>query len=327
MTRVFSGIQPTGTPHLGNWMGAISRWAADQQPEHLFCVVDLHAITVPQDPEKLRDETLNMAAWLFAAGLSQEVGPVYVQSHVTGHAELGWILTCCTQFGELGRMTQFKDKSAGKDNVGAGLFVYPSLMAADILLYQAEEVPVGDDQVQHLELTRDIAHRFNTRYGEVFTVPKAVLPKAGARIMDLQQVGKKMSKSAETDAGVIWLSDTEKQTEKKIKRAVTDSDGEIRTGEGKEGVTNLLDLFSAVSGRTVDDLVAEYDGQGYGTFKTAIAEATNAYLAPARERHAELIADKAELTRLLIAGAEEAERRAAPTLAKAKEAVGFIARA
>ena len=324
MPRVFSGIQPTGDVHLGNWIGAISRWAADQEDGHVFCIVDLHAITIPKDPEHLRTKTRDLAAWILAAGLDPEVATLFVQSHVREHSELAWVLSCSTQMGELNRMVQFKEKSAGKESVSAGLFTYPVLQAADILLYQADEVPVGEDQRQHIELTRDVAQRFNGRFGDTFTLPKATMPRAGARVMDLQQPANKMSKSAESDAGTIMLDETEKKTAKKVMRAVTDSGSEVRAGEDKPGVTNLLDLLSAVTGREIPDLEADFEGKMYGDFKKAVAEGVNEFLRPARERHAELSKDPAELDRLLAIGADRARTIAETTMDTVRDRVGFL---
>lgn len=322
--RVFSGIQPTGDPHLGNWIGAISRWAADQQPGHYFCIVDLHAITLPHDPSELRANTRDLAMWLFAAGIDPQVATLFVQSHVREHAELAWILSCVTQMGELSRMVQFKEKSAGKESVGVGLFSYPVLQAADIMLYQADEVPVGDDQVQHVELTRDIGRRFNNRFGETFTLPKATTPATGARVMDLQRPDDKMSKSAESQAGVILLAESEKATAKKIMRAVTDSGTEVKAGPDKPGVTNLLDLLSVCTGTDVPSLERQFSGQGYGELKKTVAEAVNDYLRPARQRYAELAADPAEVDRLLAVGADRARDQATATIADVRAKVGFL---
>ncbi|MEE8599446.1 tryptophan--tRNA ligase [Euzebya tangerina] len=324
MPRVFSGIQPTGDPHLGNWIGAISRWADEQQPDHVFCIVDLHAITIPKPPGEVREKTLDLAMWLFAAGLDPEVSTVFVQSHVRQHTELAWILACTTQMGELNRMTQFKEKSDGKDGVSAGLYTYPTLMAADILLYQTDEVPVGDDQTQHIELTRDVAQRFNARHGETFVIPKATIPRAGARVMDLQRPEDKMSKSAESQSGAILLAETEKQTAKKIMRAVTDSGSEVVAGPDKPGVTNLLDLLSAVTGRDIPTLEADFEGKMYGDLKKTVAEAVNDFVRPARERYAELEKDPAEVRRMLAAGATKAGEVAEQTMADVREAVGFL---
>ncbi len=323
MARVFSGIQPTNDPHLGNYIGAISRWARDQQPEHYFCVVDLHAITVPQDPAELRKRTLELATWLLAAGLDPDVCTLFVQSQVPEHPQLCWVLECTAGYGELHRMTQFKDKSEGREHVSAGLLTYPVLQAADILLYQADEVPIGEDQRQHLELTRDIAQRFNHRYGETFTVPTPTFPQAGARIMDLQLVDKKMSKSL-PPAGTILLSESEEQTRKKILRAVTDSGNEIRAGEDKPGVTNLLDLMSAVTGATIPELESHFSGKGYGDFKKEVAEAVNAFLRPVRDRYAELSADPGAVAEALAKGRDKAREVAAATVELVWERVGFL---
>ena len=324
MPRVFSGIQPTGDPHLGNWIGAISRWADDANPQGVFCIVDLHAITIPKDPAELRAKTVELAAWLFAAGLDPEVSTLFVQSHVREHSELAWVLSCSAQMGELNRMTQYKQKSEGRDSVSVGLFGYPVLQAADILLYQAEEVPVGEDQVQHIELTRTIGRRFNGRFGETFTLPEATIPPAGARVMDLQDPTSKMSKSAESDAGVILIAETPKRTAKKIMRAVTDSGTEVVAGPDKPGVTNLLDLLRATTGRSLEDLEAGFEGKMYGDLKKAVAEAVNDYLQPARDRYAELSADPAEVERLLAVGGDRARAIAADTMATVRERVGFL---
>jgi tryptophanyl-tRNA synthetase len=323
VARVLSGIQPTGQPHLGNYIGAISRWAREQQPEHFFCVVDLHAITVPQDPAELRTRTLELGTWLLAAGLDPDVCTLFVQSQVPEHTQLSWVLECTAGYGELHRMTQFKDKSEGREHVSIGLLTYPVLQAADILLYQADEVPIGDDQRQHLELTRDIAQRFNSRYGDTFTIPTPTFPSAGARVMDLQLVDKKMSKSL-PEAGTILLGETEAQTRKKIMRAVTDSDSEVRPGEDKPGVTNLLDLLAAVTGAEVDELTERYVGKGYGDFKRDVAEAVNGYLRPVRDRHAELSADRTAVEEALAKGRDKAREVAAATVDAVWERVGFL---
>ncbi len=323
MARVLSGIQPTGEIHLGNYIGAISRWAREQQPEHFFCVVDLHAITFPQDPAELREKSLDVACWLLAAGIQPEL--LFVQSQVREHTELAWILNCVATMGELSRMTQFKEKSQGRDSVSVGVFDYPVLQAADILIYQAEEVPVGADQQQHLELTRDIAQRFNSRYGETFTLPKATFPTSGARVMDLQNVDKKMSKSADSPGGTIVLAEDEATTRKKIMRAVTDSGSEVRAGEDKQGVTNLLDLMSAVTGATTQQLEEHFAGKQYGDFKKEIAEAVNGYLRPVRDRYSELRNDPAAVQESLRKGSDRAREVAAATMAVVRERVGFLA--
>jgi tryptophanyl-tRNA synthetase len=324
VARVLSGVQPSGDPHIGNYLGAWIRWAREQQPEHFFCVVDLHAMTLPHDPVVLRTQTIELAAWLLASGLDPDVCTLFVQSQVREHSELAWVLSCNASMGELNRMVQFKEKAEGRDFVSVGLFTYPVLQAADILLYQADEVPVGEDQRQHVELTRDIAQRFNSRYGPTFTLPKATFPKAGARVMDLQQVDRKMSKSLES-AGTLYLADDEATTRRKILRAVTDSGSEVRATPDKPGVTNLLDLYAAVTGREVADLEQAYEGKGYGDFKKDLAEATNGTLRPVRDRFAELQADPGEVERILRHGSDKAREVAAATMAQARDAVGLLA--
>lgn len=324
MPRILSGIQPTGAVHLGNYIGAFSRWAREQEPEHFFFLADQHAITLPIDPRVLRTKTVDVACWLLAAGLDPDICTLFVQSQVPEHAQLSWILECTATMGEAGRMTQFKDKGQGRESVSVGLFTYPILQAADILLYQAEEVPIGDDQRQHVELTRDIAQRFNRRYGETFTVPRSTFPTIGARIMDLQQVDKKMSKSAESMQGVILLGDDETQTRRKLLRAVTDSGSEVRAAPGKQGITNLLDIMAAVTGSEVAALERAYQGKGYGDFKSNVAEAVNAFLRPVRTRHAELLADPDAVHDTLAKGAGKAREVAARTVEVAYERVGFL---
>ncbi len=327
MARVLSGIQPSGDLHLGNYVGAISRWAREQQPEHFFCIVNLHAITVPQDPAGLRERTVDLACWLLAAGLDPDVCTLFVQSHVTEHAELSWVLECTATMGELGRMVQFKEKSAGKESVSVGLFTYPVLQAADILLYQADEVPVGADQRQHVELTRDLAQRFNTRFGDTFTLPRATLPEAGARVMDLQLVDKRMAKSVESPQGKILLGESEDETRRKVMRAVTDSGAEVRAAADKPGVSNLLDLMAAVTGTDIAALEAHFDGKGYGDFKREVAEAVNAYLRPVRSRYAELRTDPAMVEESLRKGAGKARAVAAETMEAVRDRVGLLPRA
>ena len=324
MARAFSGIQPSGSPHLGNYLGAFRRWADEQEAGHLYCVVDLHAMTVRHDPEALRAKTIELASWLLAAGLDPDVSTLFVQSHVREHTELGWILNCVATMGELGRMVQYKEKSKGSESVSVGLFTYPVLQAADILLYQADVVPIGDDQRQHVELSRDIAQRFNHRYGDTFTLPRPTFPPAGARIMDLQAVDSKMSKSASSLQGVIDLADDEDLTARKIMRAVTDSGGEVRAADDKPGVTNLLDLLSAVTGAGVGELEQRYEGQGYGTFKREIAEAVNGVLRPVRQRHAELAADPGGVAETLHKGADRARGVAEETMRTVRERVGLL---
>ena len=326
MARAFSGIQPSGgSPHLGNYLGAFRRWAEDQQADDVYCVVDLHAMTVRYEPEELRARTIAVASWLLAAGIDPDVSTLFVQSHVREHSELAWILSCVATTGELGRMVQFKEKSKGSESVSAGLFTYPVLQAADILLYQAAEVPIGDDQRQHLELARDVAQRFNHRYGDTFTVPKPTFPPAGARIMDLQEVDAKMSKSTSSPQGIIDLLDDEKTTERKMMRAVTDSGSEVRAAHDKPGVTNLLDLLASVTGATIGELEQRYAGQGYGTFKREVAEAVNGVLRPVRQHYAELAADPGAVAEVLHKGADRARETAAATMVTVRERVGLLA--
>jgi tryptophanyl-tRNA synthetase len=328
VARVFSGVKPTGDIHLGNYIGALRHFVADQD-EHdcLFCIVDLHAITVPQDPEELRNATLEVAAIYLAVGLDPARSTLFVQSHVHEHAELAWVLGCVTMLGELRRMTQFKDKSAkGEGSLSQGFFAYPVLMAADILLYQADRVPVGDDQRQHLELTRDIAQRFNSRYGETFVIPQAAIPKVGARIMDLQNPETKMSKSEDSPQGTIDLLDPPDVIRKKIKTAVTDSGREIRAGEDKPAISNLLSIYSVASGRTITSLEAEYEGKGYGDLKKDLADALVAYVVPIQERYRKFSSEQGEVARILEVGAEKAQAVAAKTLATVYDRVGFLPR-
>ena len=325
MARVFSGVKPSGTPHIGNYFGAFTRWAADQEPGHFYCVVDLHAMTVPHDPAELHEQTLDLATWLIASGLDPDTVTLFVQSQVREHAELAWILDCVATMGELQRMVQFKEKAAGqRDSVSVGLFNYPVLQAADIILYQADEVPVGEDQRQHIELARDIAGRFNHRFGETFRLPKATLPTSGARIMDLQHPDAKMSKSEESPQGTIDLADDADTTRKKIMRAVTDSGTEVRAGDDKQGITNLLDLMAAATGQSVAAIESDFAGKGYGDFKKAVAEAVNERLAPVRARHAELRADPAAVHAELEKGADRARAIAAETMAEVRAALGLI---
>ena len=321
MARVFSGIQPTGDKHIGNYLGAIRHWV-DGQDEHecLFCIVDLHSITVPVDPEQLRQATLSLATLLFAAGLDPERSVLFVQGHVPQHMELAWYLNCTATMGELRRMTQFKDKSDGQESVSVGLFDYPVLQAADVLLYNAGRVPVGEDQRQHLELMRDIAIRFNGRYGDTFVVPEAAIPPAGARIVDLQEPTRKMSTTGGTEQGTLTLLEDPKRLQKKIMSAVTDSDGEIRHDpEGKPGVSGLLSLQSAVENVSIADLEARYQGRGYGDFKKDVAAGVIELLAPLQARHAELAGDPAEVERLLRRGAERALELAVPQIETVRE--------
>ena len=329
MTRVLSGIQPTGDIHLGNFLGALRQWAIDQhEHDSFYCAVDLHAITVQQDPVELRSKTLETMATLVAVGLDPEVCTLFVQSHVPFHTELSWLLECTVSFGELRRMTQFKDKSlkqgdAGQEHVSAGLFTYPALMAADILIYDADRVPVGDDQRQHLELTRDVAERFNSRYGETFVLPAAAIPKIAARVMDLQEPTNKMSKSSESPMGTVGIFEDTTSIAKKLKRAVTDSENEVRFDfDTKPGVSNLLSILGAATGRDPETLADEY--HQYGPLKNDTAEAIINVLQPVQHRRAELLADPAELDRIIARGAGKASEVAAVTVQRAKDAMGFL---
>jgi tryptophanyl-tRNA synthetase len=329
MTRVFSGIQPTGQKHIGNYLGAIRHYVADQErhgAEAIFCVVDLHSMTQPFDPAELTISTRDTFATLVASGLDPERAIVFVQSHVHEHAELAWLFNCVATFGELNRMVAFKEKSEGRESVSAGLFTYPVLQAADILLYLADRVPVGEDQRQHLELARDIAHRFNTRYGRQFPPPQAAIPPTAARISDLQEPERKMSTSSlSSEDGKLLMLDTPDVIRRKFKRAVTDSEGTIRHDwETKPGVSNLLEILQGVTGEAIPALEARYDGQGYGQLKNDVAEAVIEHLAPIRERHAALMADTAELDRLMAVGASRARAIAAPVLADAKARMGLL---
>lgn len=325
---IFSGIQPSGNLTLGNYLGAVKNWVALQEEYNCYyCVVDLHAITVRQDPAALRKRTLDVMSILIASGIDPKENVLYMQSHVSAHAELAWILNCFTYMGELSRMTQFKEKSArAGDNINAGLFTYPALMAADILLYQADLVPVGIDQKQHLELTRDIAIRFNNIYGDVFTVPEPYIPREGAKIMSLQEPEKKMSKSDENENSFIALLDPPDVIARKLKRAVTDSDGEIRFAEEKPGVSNLLTIYSAVTGKTVAESEKEFAGQGYGTLKQAVADAVIAELEPLQKRYAEVRGDKAFLEGVMTENAEKAFCAARKTLSKVQRKIGLAPR-
>lgn len=330
-SRIFSGAQPSADSlHLGNYVGAVRNWVNLQDEpgtECLFFIPDMHAITVPQDPEIMMQRTRMTAAQYIAAGIDPKRTPLFAQSHVPEHAQLAWVLNCITGFGEASRMTQFKDKSAkqGAESASVGLFTYPVLMAADILLYQADEVPVGEDQRQHLELTRNLAERFNSRFGDTFVVPEGRIIKETAKIYDLQNPTSKMSKSAENDKGIIWLMDDPKKTAKKIKSAVTDAGTEITFDrENKAGVSNLLSIYSALTGRSIDKIVAEYEGKMYGHLKVDLAEVAAETFAPMRERTLELMDDPAELDRLLAIGASAAREIAAGTVEKVYERVGFL---
>ena len=325
---IFSATQPSGKITLGNYLGALRNWAALQDDYNaLYCVADEHAITVRQDPAALRRQTLELYAQFIACGIDPERSIVFIQSHVPQHAELAWVLNCYTMFGELSRMTQFKDKSASHaDNVNAGLFTYPSLMAADILLYQADLVPVGEDQRQHVELTRNIAQRFNGIYGDVFTMPEAFIPKVGARVMSLSEQEKKMSKSSPNENSYILVMDKPDDIMRKFKRAVTDSEGSIRRAPDKPGVSNLIDIYAAVTGTTPEAVENEFAGKGYGVFKPAVGEAVIEALRPIREETERLLNDKAALEALYRQGAEKAQAIAYKTLRKVHKKVGFAAR-
>ena len=327
MTRVLSCIQPTGAVHLGNYLGALRNWVDGQHDKDVFHgIVDLHALTVTTEPDVVGPATTDLAAMLFAIGLDPEIATVFVQSHVPEHSQLGWIMECTVSFGELSRMTQFKDKSARReaDFVSAGLFTYPALQAADIVLYDADEVPVGEDQRQHIEITRDIAIRFNSRFGDTLVVPEAVTPRAGARVMDLQEPTSKMSKSGDSDAGCVFMLDTPAAIEKKFKRAVTDSENEVRYDiAAKPGVSNLLDILSAATGGDRERLAEEYSQ--YGPLKSDTAAAVIELLQPIQERHRELMADPAELSRLLGLGAERARAVASDTLERVHRSIGLLA--
>ena len=323
--RIFSGIQPSGDLTLGSYMGAIKNWVALQDEyECVYCIVDMHAITVRQVPADLRRRSLEQLAQYIACGLDPKKNIMFIQSHVPQHAELSWVLGCYTQFGELSRMTQFKDKSAKHaDNVNAGLFTYPSLMAADILLYQTDLVPVGVDQSQHLEITRDIANRFNGVYGETFTVPEGYIPQSGKKIMSLADPTKKMSKSDENVNAVVYILDKKDDIVRKFKRAVTDSDTRVAYGEGKDGINNLMTIYSCFTGMSFDEIEREFDGKGYGDFKAAVGEVCADELAPVREEFDRLMADKAYLETVMKNGADEAAYFARKTLSKVKRKVGF----
>jgi tryptophanyl-tRNA synthetase len=323
--RIFSGIKPTGDSTLGNYSGGFRQYAATQeQGEAYFCIVDLHAITVEYDPADLHERTLDLFSMLIATGLDPDRSTVFAQSHVTAHAEASWLLSAVAGFGQLGRMTQFKEKGAGQEFVASALFNYPTLMAGDILLYQADIVPIGDDQRQHLELARDIAERFNGRFGEVFTVPSGVYPEVGARIMSLQDPLAKMGKTGSSEQGTVRMLDEPDAVMKKFKTAVTDSGREVHRADDKPGVSNLIDIMSVATGATPQAIEAEYGDSGYGTFKIAVGEAVVALLEPIRQRYLELRSDEGELLRLLAHGADKARAASAPTLERMYEAMGFV---
>lgn len=323
--RVLSMIQPTSVPTLGNYLGALKNWkqmSADN--DCIFAVADLHAITVRQEPAKLRKQSLEMYALMLALGLDPEKNIIFVQSHVPQHSQLGWILNCYTQFGEAARMTQFKDKSAKHaDNVNVGLFAYPTLMAADILLYQADYVPVGVDQKQHLEIARDIAERFNGAYSPTFTVPKPYIGKTGAKVMSLQDPTKKMSKSDLNPKGSVFLLDNVDDIALKFKSAVTDSEARVYYGDGKDGINNLMSIYACCTGKSFDEIQSEFEGKGYGDFKTAVAESVIAEVKPVQDKFAEIMKDKAYVEKCAKEGAERASYLANKTLTKVMKKVGF----
>ena len=329
MKRTLSGIQPTGEVHLGNYIGALQHWVAQQDERDCFyCIVDLHAITVPQDPKVLREATLDLAAVLIAVGIDPDRSTLFVQSQVPEHPQLSWVLECVATVGELRRMTQFKDKTAKQKEGSAtvGLFTYPVLQAADILIYQADEVPVGEDQRQHVELTRDIAQRFNARFGETFVVPQATIPKVGAKILDLQNPAAKMSKSAESPRGTVKVTDTVDEIRKKIKTAVTDSGRDVVASADRPAITNLLTIYSVATGKTIQELQDELAGKGYADLKGGLTDALIAFLEPIQKRYAELKNDPAELSRLVEKGAAKAQSIASKTLADVYDRVGFLPR-
>lgn len=325
---IFSGIQPTGTFTLGNYIGAVSHWV-DLQEEFncIFSVVDMHAITVLQDPVKLRQRTMEAYALLLACGVDPEKSLMFIQSHVKTHAEMNWILSCSTQFGELSRMTQFKDKSSRHpDDINAGLFTYPVLMAGDILLYQTDLVPVGIDQKQHLELARDIATRFNSKYGELFKIPEPCISELGAKVMSLQEPTKKMSKSDDNPNACVLILDDTDTIIRKFKKAVTDSEAIVRFDDGKDGINNLMTILSSVTGDSFDAITRDFEGRGYGDFKLAVGEAVAEKLRPVRENFARLMADKDYLKKCYTEGAEKALLLSQKTITKAYRKVGFVDR-
>ncbi len=326
--RILSGIKPSGELTLGSYMGALKNWAAmADEYDCFYFLADLHAITVRQNPAELRRRTLSQLAQYIACGIDPEKNTIFIQSHIPAHTELGWVLDCYTMFGELSRMTQFKDKSAkNADNINAGLFTYPSLMAADILLYQADLVPVGDDQKQHVELTRDVAQRFNNVYGETFKLPEPFIPKVGARIMSLQHPENKMSKSESDSGGCILLMDSPEDIRRCFKRAITDSEMCVRCCKDKPGVSNLMQIYAVCTGKTMEEIEKEFAGRGYGEFKTAVGDVVVETLAPIREEATRLLADKAYLESVYRAGAEKASAVAERTLRKVYKKVGFVAR-
>lgn len=323
---IFSGIQPTGTFTLGNYIGAIRNWGKLQDDYNcIYSIVDMHAITVRQEPAKLRQHTIEAYALIMACGIDPKKSIAFIQSHNKCHAEMNWILSCSTQFGELSRMTQFKAKSEKHpDDINAGLFTYPVLMAGDILLYQTDLVPIGADQKQHLELSRNVAQRFNQKYGELFKIPEPYIPEVGARVMSLQDPTKKMSKSDENANSCIFILDDKDTIIRKFRKAVTDSEAKVRYAEGKDGINNLMSIYSAVTGKSYDEIEKEFDGKGYGDFKTAVGEAVADHLEPVRTKFAELMNDKAYIKECYTAGAEQAVRIAQKTISKAYRKVGFV---
>lgn len=324
--RIFSAIQPTGTFTLGNYLGALKNWKNMQDEfECMFSVADLHAITVRQNPAELRKNITNAYAMLLATGIDLDKSTFFIQSHVAAHSQLAWVLSCYTQFGELSRMTQFKDKSARhNDNINAGLFTYPSLMAADILLYQADLVPVGADQKQHLEITRTIAERFNSAYSPTFVVPEPYIAKNGAKVMSLQDPTKKMSKSDENVNAYITMLDTPDVILKKFKRAITDSDALVKYGEGKDGINNLMEIYGCITGKTFDEIENEFDGKGYGDFKTAVGESVISELKPIQDEFNRIVADKTYIEKCYTENAPKAEYIARKTLSKVMKKVGYV---
>jgi len=322
---LFSGMQSTGTLHLGNYLGALKNWVTlEDEYQCFYCVVDMHSITVRQEPAELRRKARALLTLYIAAGLDPEKNCLYYQSHVPAHAELSWILNCYTYMGELNRMTQFKDKaSKNEENINAGLFTYPVLMAADILLFQADIVPVGDDQKQHIELTRDVAGRFNSIYGDVFTIPEPYIKKTGARIMSLQEPTKKMSKSDDNANASIYLLDDTDTIIRKFKRAVTDSDNEIRHSKDKSGISNLIEIYGVATGKSIEETEKEFEGKGYGDFKIATGEAVASMLKPIQDRYNELIKDKAYIDSIIKNNGEKASYYANKTLRKVQKKVGF----
>jgi tryptophanyl-tRNA synthetase len=326
--RIFSGIQPTGAKHLGNYSGGFRQYAATQElGEAFFCIVDLHSITVEYDPADLRERSLDLAAMLFATGIDPERSTVFCQSHVSAHPEAAWLLGSVTSFGELRRMTQFKDKGEQQEFVSSALFTYPVLMAGDILLYQTDKVPIGDDQRQHLEISRDIAERFNARFGETFKLPEGIYPEVGARIMDLQEPERKMSTTGGTAQGTVGMLDPPEAIAKKFRSAVTDSGRDVMYDPaGKPGISNLIEIMHVATGEPIDAIETRYDGHGYGAFKQEVGDAVVALLDPIRQRYEKLRADEGGLRRLLASGAEKARESAEPTLRTMYERMGFVPR-